>query len=71
MWAEYIAEGESKPAGGHVETDYVQAHKGYNLVRANGDEDGDEAMDKLEEKMTPEQISETQRLANEWIDRHK
>jgi len=46
--------------------DYVQAHMWYSLAAARGNEPAAEDCDLLAEKMTPDQIAESQRLAGEW-----
>ena len=51
--------------------DYVQAHKWYSLAitRSSPGEDLDpwvSARDKVEAKMSPDQVAEAQRLAREW-----
>jgi len=50
--------------------DYVQAHKWFNILDANGDEDGHKYRDVLEEEMTPAQVAEAQKLAREWMEGH-
>jgi hypothetical protein len=50
--------------------DYVEAHKWFNLAGVNGIEMGRENMEIIEKLMTREQITEAQRLAKEWMERH-
>ena len=49
-----------------VPKDYVQAHMWFNLAACIAAED----QDKLEELMTPDQITEAQRLARGWTEKH-
>jgi TPR repeat protein len=53
-----------------VEKDYVTAHKWWTLAAAQGDEDARKARDEVAQLMTPDQITEAQRLAREWQARH-
>jgi len=50
----------------HSERDYVQAHMWYSLAAARGNEPAAKDRDSLAQKMTPDQIAESQRLAAEW-----
>jgi len=50
----------------HSERDYVQAHMWYSFAAARGNEPATKDRDLLAEKMTPDQIAESQRLAGEW-----
>jgi TPR repeat protein len=50
----------------HGRRDYVRAHMWYSLAAARGNEPAITDRDLLAEKMTPDQISESQRLAGEW-----
>ena len=57
--------------GEGVPRDYLLAYMWINLGVANSTEEGHrkqsgEALDLLEEKMTPEQIFEAQQLSREW-----
>jgi len=52
--------------GWGVTQDYVQAHMWYNLAAARGQKDAGKWRDNLAEKMTPAQIAEAQKLAEEW-----
>ena len=49
----------------HSERDYVQAHVWYSLAAARGNEPATKDRDLLAEKMTPDQIAESQQLAGE------
>ena len=54
--------------GQGVPEDHVQAHKWLNLSTVS-EADRERAVtlcDGLEEKMTPEQVAEAQRLATDW-----
>jgi hypothetical protein len=46
--------------------DFIQAHKWFNIAGANGDGEEHKNRDAVEKLMTPDQISEAQRLAREW-----
>jgi uncharacterized protein len=52
--------------GDGVQRDYVQAYMWYILGAANGSERGIALRDTLAKQMTPEQIDEAQKLAQEW-----
>ena len=52
--------------GQGVPHDFVQAHKWYNLAATNGDKPAAELRDALAKQMTPAQIAEAQKLAQEW-----
>jgi len=53
-----------------VSQDYIQAHMWFNLAAASGDataaKEAIKERDSIASNMTPEQISEAQRLAREW-----
>jgi uncharacterized protein len=51
--------------------DYVQAHKWFNIAGANGVDSGRENRNITEERMTPKDIFEAQKLAREWMEKHK
>ena len=57
--------------GRGVPEDYVLAHMWANLAAAQGNENGIEVRDLLEEEMTPAQLAEAQRLAREWAPKGK
>ena len=50
--------------------DLVQAHKWFNIAGANGDGEEHKNRDAVEKLMTPDQITEAQRLAREWTEEH-
>jgi TPR repeat protein len=52
--------------GKGVSLDFAQAHMWFNLAEANGYKDGRKKRILIENKMTPEQIAEAQKLAKEW-----
>jgi len=52
--------------GDGVQRDYIQAYMWYILGAANGSERGIALRDTLAKQMTPEQIDEAQKLAQEW-----
>lgn len=52
--------------GRGVLQDFIQAHKWYNLAAANGHGKAAEYRDALAKQMTPAQIAEAQKLAQEW-----
>ena len=59
-----------------VPQDYVQAHMWYNLAASRFPPGTDRATavenrDNVSAKMTPAQIAEAQRLAREWMEKHK
>ncbi len=52
--------------GQGVPQNFVQAHKWYNLAATNGDKPAAELRDTLATQMTPAQIAEAKKLAQEW-----
>jgi hypothetical protein len=58
--------GELFEAGRGVTQDYVQAHMWYNLAAAAGVSGAEDRRNALATKMTPEQLSEAQKLASQW-----
>ena len=52
--------------GDGVIKDYVQAYQWFNLASAQGDESAKQFLSALEQRMTPEQVGEGQRLAREF-----
>lgn len=46
--------------------DFIQAHVWLNLAAAQGDLKSQQTRDEIAKKMTPLQITEAQRLADEW-----
>jgi len=57
--------------GQGVPQDYVQASMWYNLAAVQGNEMAVKNREVLVKKMTPEQITEAQRLAREWMAQHQ
>jgi len=57
--------------GKGVALDYVEAHKWFNIAGANGLDEGRKFRDKIEKRMTHEQIDKAQRLAKEWMIEHE
>jgi TPR repeat protein/antitoxin component YwqK of YwqJK toxin-antitoxin module len=49
-----------------VPQDYLLAHMWFNLSASNGNEDAIEKRNKVEKKMTPEQIEKAQEMARNW-----
>jgi len=56
--------------GQGVPQDYKMAHMYFNISGANGFDRGSENRDKISVKMRPQQIEETQQMANEWMTKH-
>jgi TPR repeat protein len=56
--------------GQGVLQDYVHAHKWLNLSLANGFEPGPQFLDLFAGQITPAQLTEAQRLAREWMEKH-
>lgn len=52
--------------GEGTSVNYVHAHMWFNLAAAQGHVRGKELRDLIEEKMTPGQIAEAQKLALDW-----
>ena len=52
--------------GEGIPRDYIEAHKWFSLAAAEGDEVATKSRDLIAKKMTPEQITEAQKLAREW-----
>jgi uncharacterized protein len=52
--------------GQGVPKNFVQAYKWYSLAATNGDKPAPQLRDLLANQMTPAQIAEAQRLAQEW-----
>ena len=51
--------------------DYIEAHKWYSFSEANGSKSGRKFRKIIEKLMTPEQITEAQKLAREWREKFK
>ncbi|MBC8284601.1 MAG: sel1 repeat family protein [Nitrospinae bacterium] len=58
-------------AGDGVIKDYIQAHKWFNIAEANGHEFANRNKTHIEKLMTSAQIAEAQKLAREWMEKHK
>jgi TPR repeat protein len=56
--------------GEGVPQDYVLAYMWLNLAVAQGNEAAQNSKDRVEQRMTREQISEAQRLSIEWLAEH-
>ncbi len=56
--------------GEGVPQDYVLAYMWVNLAVAQGNEAAQNLKDRVEQRMTREQISEAQRLSIEWLAEH-
>ena len=57
--------------GWGVPKDYVLAYMWFNLSATNGDKIGQKNRDIVEKRMTPSQIEDAQRLAREWLKKHR
>jgi len=53
--------------GQGVERNLVEAHKWFNIAGGAVDEEGMDLREVVEEQMTPAEISESMRLAKDWI----
>ena len=62
--------GEKHYKGDGVIKDYVEAYLWLNLAAANGHKTALKSREKLEKKMTPNQIAEGQKLSRDWIQKH-
>jgi len=56
--------------GDGVPEDVVLSYMWSNLAAAQGNEIAQENKDRLDERMTREQIAEAQRLSREWLEAH-
>jgi TPR repeat protein len=56
--------------GQDVETDYVTAHKWFNLAAMRGNDDAKRYRLELAREMSKAEIARAQRLAREWLTRH-
>ena len=54
-----------------VPRDYVLSYMWFNLSATNGNKRGQKGRDLVEKLMTPSQIENAQRLAREWMRKHK
>jgi TPR repeat protein len=62
--------GDMYALGEGVPQDYVLAYMWVNLAVAQGNEAAQNLKDRVEQRMTREQIAEAQRLSREWIEAH-
>ena len=68
-WAQYNL-GLMYGRGQGVPQDYVQSHKWLRIAATSGLENAKQLVDKLGEQLTPEQSTESLRLASEWLESH-
>src|SRR6266403_2023772 len=52
--------------GRGVPQDYVRAHMWFSLSRAQGEQSAVKGLEMVEQRMTPAQIAEAQKLARDW-----
>ncbi len=57
-------------AGKGVDTDLVSAHKWFNLAALNGNREALQYRAELAREMSPQDVSEAQRQAREWLHAH-
>jgi hypothetical protein len=65
VYAQFIL-GRMYVLGRGVPQNYVEAHMWWNLAASQGNDDALMFRDKVAEMMTPAQIAEAQKLAQEW-----
>ena len=58
-------------AGRDVELDFVAAHKWFNLAALRGNEQARILRQEVARDMSPPDIAKAQRLARQWLSRHK
>jgi hypothetical protein len=58
--------GQLNQNGEGFPVDDVQAYVWFSLAGAQGDRDAEVMMEKLEKRLTPEEVARAQRLAREW-----
>ena len=63
--------GEIYRDGQGVSINYEEAHKWANIASANGHDKAGNLRADIENSITPSQRAEAQRLAREWMERHK
>jgi len=56
--------------GKGVDTDYIEAHKWFNLAAMKGSTEAREWRKEIALEMTSSQIAEAQRQAREWLSTH-
>jgi len=54
-----------------VPQDFVQAHLWFNVAATQGDAVAQQNRDFVASEMTPDQITEAQRMAREWMEKHQ
>ena len=54
-----------------VPENLIFQHMWFNLAAAHGFEAARRSRDRIQQRMTPEQVAEAQRLAREWIETHR
>ncbi|MBI3148540.1 MAG: sel1 repeat family protein [Betaproteobacteria bacterium] len=69
--AQYVLGGMYERGQGTVQADLVQAHKWFNLAVAAGFGAAQDNMERIEARMSPEQIEKAKSLAKEWLAKHK
>jgi hypothetical protein len=57
--------------GQGVRPDHVKAYMWWTIAAANGEERSKKSHDLLAKHLTPTQIAEANRLAREWLDKHR
>lgn len=57
--------------GQGVTLDYVQAHKWFNIAGLNGKKNDFRDREIAETRMTLDEIAEAQKLASEWMEKHR
>jgi TPR repeat protein len=57
--------------GRGVPQDYVSAHMWFSLAADHGFERGRTSYERLAKRMTPDQVTEAQRLTREWMAMHQ
>ena len=53
-----------------VPEDYVKAHMWFSLAKAEGHEGAAKSLDLVKKQMKTDKISEAQKLAAEWLEKH-
>jgi len=54
-----------------VPRDYVAAHMWWSIAALQGREDARKNRDTIEKKMSPSQLEDAQKLAHEWVKKHR
>ena len=63
--------GEMYEDGEGVPQDKLLAHMWFHIGASSGDEEARSLRDKLAKQMTPDQIADAQRMAREWMAKHR